>query len=147
MEYITNSAEETQELGKRIGSQIAASGGQQILALEGDLGSGKTTFVQGLAEGLGVPDRILSPTFILMRQYNIDSSRSYETFYHIDLYRLEKNVEEELKNLGFFEIIGDPNNLAAIEWAEKARNFLPDDVVLINFEYLGEDKRKITIAD
>lgn len=108
-----------------------------MVALVGDLGSGKTTFVQGLAKGLGVKQRIISPTFILMRNYN--------HFYHLDLYRLEDNVWEEVKNLGVEEIWDNPDNVVVIEWAEKIHDHLPKDVIWIQFESEGKNKRGITI--
>lgn len=102
------------------------------------MGSGKTTFIQGLAKGLGVKQRIISPTFILMRGYG-------GRFYHIDLYRLENNVEQELRNLGIEEIWGKRENIVAIEWAEKVKGMLPKSTIWINFEDLGGDKRRMTI--
>jgi tRNA threonylcarbamoyladenosine biosynthesis protein TsaE len=111
-------------------------GGGGILALTGNLGSGKTTFVQGLAEGLGIKSRIISPTFILMRKYD-------KNFYHIDLYRLEEKVEQEVKNLGLEDIWTNPQNLVVIEWAEKIKNIIPKTAIWIKFENLGGDKRRI----
>ncbi|RLC30881.1 tRNA (adenosine(37)-N6)-threonylcarbamoyltransferase complex ATPase subunit type 1 TsaE, partial [Candidatus Woesebacteria bacterium] len=80
-------------MGKKIAADLK---GGETLALTGELGSGKTTFIQGLAEGLGVKGRIISPTFILMRKYEASKS----DFYHIDFYRLEDDLENEIKNLG-----------------------------------------------
>ena len=107
------------------------------IALVGDLGAGKTTFTQGFASGLGVKARILSPTFILMRKY--------EDFYHVDLYRLEENVEKEVVNLGLTDIWGKNKNVVLIEWAEKIDDILPKDVIRIEFETLGEKKRRIVV--
>lgn len=123
----------------------------KILALTGDLGSGKTTFVQGLAEGIGVKNQIISPTFILMRKYEIPPITNHRSpitaFYHLDLYRLEGNIKEEVRNLGIEEIWKDPENIVVIEWAEKIEKMLPDDCYKIKFEVLSENKRKITIAN
>ncbi len=126
-----------------------------VVALSGDLGSGKTTFLQGFAKSLGINQRILSPTFILMRQYDIklkakSSLRAgpeakLKVFYHIDLYRLENSVEKELVNLGFNEITSDPSNIIAIEWAEKAEDVYSKDTIWIKFESKGENMRKISI--
>src|SRR5258708_2304483 len=99
MEIITKSAKETFELGRKIGSHI--KGG--VFALVGDLGAGKTTFLQGFAEGLGIKNKIVSPTFILMREYG--------HFYHLDLYRFEGDVEKEVENLGLLDIWKDPKNV------------------------------------
>lgn len=114
----------------------------KVFALTGDLGSGKTTFLQGMAKGMGIEKRIVSPTFILMRRYDAGK----KVFYHIDLYRLDDNADEELENLGFKDFIKDSKNVIAIEWAEKAIELLPKNTTKIEFEYLGEDKRKIIIA-
>ncbi len=136
MEVITKSAYETKELGKKLAASLK---GGEILALSGELGSGKTTFVQGFAEGLGVKARIISPTFILMRKYG-------KNFYHIDLYRLQENIENEVKNLGIEDVWSNPRNIVVIEWAEKIRNLIPKSAIWIKFENLGENERKLTIS-
>lgn len=143
MEYITQSAEETQELGRKLSVNL---NGGEVIALSGDLGAGKTTFVQGLAEGLGITSRVNSPTFIIMRSYQITNGQSLITnLYHIDLYRLENNIEEEIKNLGITDLWGNQENVFIIEWAEKAKDLLPENTTWIKFENLEEDGRKITI--
>ena len=115
--------------------------GGEVLALTGNLGSGKTTFIQGLAEGLGVSTRVISPTFILLRKY-IYGDRN---FYHVDLYRLEEKVENEALNLGLSDIWGRKDNIVAVEWAEKIRGLVPKGAKWITFENLGGDKRKIIL--
>lgn len=139
METITQSAQETQSLGQKIGSSLK---GGEIIALKGELGSGKTTFVQGLAKGLGIDQRIISPTFILIRSYQ---AKKNLTFFHLDLYRFEDRAEKEVKELGLEEIWSDPKNILAIEWAEKIEEILPKKTIEVNFEYLAEEKRRITI--
>ena len=138
MEFITESSQETKDLGQKIAADLV---GGEIFALTGDLGSGKTTFVQGFSKGLGLASRIISPTFILMRKYQA----SDKDFYHIDLYRLEKDVDKEVVNLGVTDIWGKPGNIVVIEWAEKIKDLIPKSAKWIFFENLGEDKRKITI--
>jgi tRNA threonylcarbamoyladenosine biosynthesis protein TsaE len=110
-----------------------------VLGLSGDLGSGKTTFVQGLAHALGIQNRIVSPTFILMRSYQIEDG----IFYHIDTYRLDQNPEKELNGLGFEEICENSKNIVVVEWAEKVKSILPSDTIYISFEYLSDSERKI----
>lgn len=107
-----------------------------MLCLYGNLGSGKTTFVQGLAKGLGIKKRILSPTFIMMRQYG--------NFYHVDLYRAEN--EKGIEGLGLSEIWSDHANIIAIEWPEKIEKILPVDCLKIKFDYIDENRRKITFT-
>jgi len=147
----THSAKETKKFGRDFVSKLIIDHQPLIIALTGDLGSGKTTFVQGLAEGLGIKQRILSPTFIIMRQYDIPKinhrASTINYFFHVDLYRLDENVKKEMRNLGTEEIFSDPENIIAIEWAEKGRDAIPKDAVWIKFENLGEDKRKIEVVD
>lgn len=146
MEIVTKSAEETKALGRKIAVELIITHHPLIIALTGDLGSGKTTFVQGFAEGLGINRRIISPTFILMRCYSINNELStISNFYHIDLYRLEKNVWEEVRNLGIEDIWSEPKNVVVIEWAEKIADRLPAKTVRIEFQNLGGDRRRITI--
>ncbi len=133
MELITESAGETKRFGQKIADSLKKGG---VIALSGDLGSGKTTFVQGVAKGLGVSNRIISPTFILLRKYG--------NFYHVDLYRLEENIEKEVRNLGVFDIWKDPKNIVVIEWAEKIKDMVPKGAKWIKFENLGRSRRKIT---
>ncbi|MCH7730753.1 tRNA (adenosine(37)-N6)-threonylcarbamoyltransferase complex ATPase subunit type 1 TsaE [Patescibacteria group bacterium] len=154
MEILTKSAEETKEFGKKIATDLIRNQAAGIrnngltLALTGELGSGKTTFVQGFAYGLGIKQRIISPTFILVRRYDIKLSTlnsQLSTFYHVDLYRLEEKVEVEVRNLGIDEFWKNPENIIAIEWAEKIRSVVPKNATWIEFENMGKDKRKITV--
>jgi tRNA threonylcarbamoyladenosine biosynthesis protein TsaE len=105
--------------------------------LSGELGSGKTTFIQGVAEGLGIKARVNSPTFIIMREYG--------SLYHVDLYRLEENLEREVENLGLLDIISEGRSIVIIEWAERIKKLLPQKTNWVNFENIKEDKRKISI--
>lgn len=139
MEVLTKSAKETKALGKKIAANLK---GGAILALTGELGSGKTTFAQGLAKGLGIKQRIISPTFILVRKYDL----GFKNFYHIDLYRLETEIEREVRNLGIEEIWDDSENIVVIEWAEKIRKMIPENATWIEFKNLGENERKIKIS-
>jgi tRNA threonylcarbamoyladenosine biosynthesis protein TsaE len=159
METITESAQETQALGEKIATKLVASRKKQVarkgvvLALTGELGSGKTTFSQGLAKGLGIKKRVISPTFIVIRKYDIRYTiyerrverevLRFSSFYHVDLYRFEKDVESEVKNLGIEEIWDNPENIVAIEWAEKIQRLVPKDATWVTFENLGGDERKI----
>ena len=138
MGFITKSAGQTQEFGQKIAADLAIKHLPLVIALTGNLGSGKTTFVQGFAKELGIKQRIISPTFILMRKYG-------ENFYHIDLYRLEEDIENEVRNLGVEDIWKDPKNVVIIEWAEKIKNLIPKNAKWIKFENLGKDERKITV--
>ena len=122
-------------IAAKIATQFKKSGG--VIALFGDLGSGKTTFTQGFAKGLGITEKIISPTFILMRKY--------PHFYHVDLYRFEDNIAQEVENIGLTDILGKGKNIVVIEWAEKIKDLIPANAVWIKFENLGKDKRRIII--
>jgi len=156
--FITKSFEETQKLGeefvKRIIQELGVSLSKKrayVVGLYGDLGSGKTTFVQGLAKGLGIKRRIISPTFIIIRTYKLKAKsakrkttvQNLKFFYHIDLYRIKS--DRDIDGLGLGEIISDPQNIVAIEWAEKTGNLLPEDRIDIRFASISESKRRITI--
>lgn len=135
-EYITNSSEETQKLGERFAGKLKCG---DFVAFYGDLGSGKTTFIQGLAKGLGIIRRIISPSFIIVRHYKIQNGN----FYHVDLYRTE--TKHDLLGLGLDQIIQDKNNIVVLEWAEKMGELLPGKRIDIRFQYLDDNKRQITI--
>jgi tRNA threonylcarbamoyladenosine biosynthesis protein TsaE len=139
----TNSFEETQKLGEEFAQTLK---GGEVLALYGDLGSGKTTFMQGLAKGLGVSRNINSPTFIIMRTYEISSKDSeLKNLYHVDLYRIES--EKDVEGLGLRELLNDPQNIVAIEWPDKVKNILPENCISIYFKYVDEDKREINFKN
>ena len=114
-----------------------------FLALEGDLGGGKTTFLQGFAKGLGIKQKITSPTFLIMRRFPISGSR-FRNFYHFDCYRIKS--PSEIFALGFKEVIASPGNIIAVEWAENIRKILPWDIFLIKFGFIDKKTRKINLA-
>ena len=145
-EFITKSAVQTQELAVKILKEMLSVKDRKsaaVLALEGELGGGKTTFVQGLAKALGIKEKILSPTFVIMRHFNILTSKHFNNFYHIDCYRLDK--PNELAELGFDEILKNPKNLLVIEWADKVKAIIPKEAVWVEFKWRGEEKRGITV--
>lgn len=131
--YISRSENET----KAIAAELAKEDKSNIFALIGELGSGKTTFIQGFAEGLGIKEKIISPTFVLIKQHPIPNTQ--KTLYHIDLYRIE-----DLTELGLKEIIEYPNNIVLIEWAEKIKK-LPKNTIRISIKKQG-NKRVITLS-
>jgi len=132
MENITHSTEETKRLAFEIAKNIKPG---DVIALYGDLGSGKTTFTGFLVESLGLKNRVQSPTFVIARKYgNIN---------HIDLYRL--GSEEDVENIGLKEMLDDKSSITIIEWPEIAERFLPKDTLKIYFEFIDEKTRKIKI--
>ncbi len=135
--YLSHSEKETKKIAGQITKQYKT---KRIFALTGDLGAGKTTFIQGFAQALGITDKIISPTFVLIRQHQIPNKS--KILYHLDLYRLEET--EDLKHLGIAEILSDPNNIVLIEWAEKLQN-LPQETIKISIKKAGGNKREFTI--
>lgn len=143
--YLTNSPGQTKNLGKKLAQRIIKKTPKNraiIIGLEGGLGSGKTTFLQGFIKGLRVKQRLLSPTFIIFRRFKIKNLK-FENFYHIDCYRLKQS--KELLELGLREIISNPKNIVAIEWVEKVRKVLFSGIIFVRFEIINEKKRRITI--
>ena len=134
--FETHSPEETQALSEMIGQWIDAG---SIISLSGELGSGKTAFVQGLAKGLNVSEAhpVTSPTFTLINEYP-----GRMTFYHMDLYRLSSL--EDLEDLGFFDIITE-KGVVAIEWADKLPEGLLKEDLQITIEIADETNRVISI--
>jgi len=119
------------------------SAGAFVVGLYGDLGSGKTTFVQATARALGVRQNVTSPTFVIMKSYSLNAKR-YSVLIHIDAYRL--NSGKELEALGWKEIIHNPNNIIFLEWPERVSEILPRSIRKINFTFIDENTREIDVA-
>ena len=139
MKVITINAAQTQTLAVKILKELPP---HNIIALYGELGSGKTTSVQGLAKSLGIAKRILSPTFVLLRQYQIKNHPLYNNLCHLDLYRLSQ--AKDLKSIDLEELVADLKNLVVIEWAEKAATNLPPHLA-IHFKIIDEHTREIAV--
>ena len=133
----TLSPEETKNLGKKIGAAIESG---IVIALTGDLGAGKTLFVQGLALGLDVPSDhyVTSPSYILINEYP-----GRFRLFHIDLYRI--NSESDLEDIGIYEILSG-SSVVAVEWAERLNQAMPAEYLSIDFEIINDQKRKIRIT-
>lgn len=126
----TKNNAETRKVGELLAKELQ---GSEILCLQGDLGSGKTTFVQGLAKELGIKQWPTSPTFVLIKEY--------DKFYHIDCYRVQA---KDLLKLGFKKILKS-DKIKAIEWADKIKSILPKKRIDIKFEFIDARTRKIII--
>lgn len=137
-QFLTKSAKETKKLARRILNKFSQ---YHIFALNGELGTGKTTFVQGALRNFGCQP-IISPTFLIIREYNL-KSYNFNKAYHIDCYRIKS--KEEIEILGVTQILEDKKALIFIEWAEKIKEILPSDTVFIYFSHQGQDMRKIEI--
>ncbi|OGZ33874.1 MAG: tRNA (adenosine(37)-N6)-threonylcarbamoyltransferase complex ATPase subunit type 1 TsaE [Candidatus Portnoybacteria bacterium RIFCSPLOWO2_12_FULL_39_9] len=157
LEIITERAEETKKLGRILAKELLKGNSKRkkavVIGLEGELGSGKTAFVQGMAKGFGIKQRITSPTFVIMKRYGVHflgqdkkslpKGRSPVFFYHLDCYRITE--PKDLLDLDFKEIINNSQNIVAIEWAERVRKILPENSLWIKFEHLTEEKRRLII--
>jgi tRNA threonylcarbamoyladenosine biosynthesis protein TsaE len=133
----THSAEETQELGRKLARRLSPP---CIILLEGELGAGKTTLVKGIVEGLGAarPEDVTSPTFALVHEYGAGR------VYHVDLYRIE--TVAELGTLGLDDILGG-NSIVLVEWGEKLGRSFQGPALRIRLEYEGDNRRRITVED
>lgn len=146
--YLTINPFQTKKLGKTLAKKILKTRPRKalIIGLEGDLGGGKTTFLQGFAKGLGIKEKIFSPTFIIMKRFKIRPiSSKLASFYHIDCYRIQK--PKEILDLGFKEIVSNPQNIVAVEWADRIKKIMPKKTIWISFQFANENKRKIEIKN
>jgi tRNA threonylcarbamoyladenosine biosynthesis protein TsaE len=139
MKVITKSPEETKKMGSELASKL--NSGDSVL-LYGDLGAGKTTFVQGLAAGLGIKDRILSPTFVLHRVHEV-KDQDFKTLNHIDLYRIDEPTK--IESLGLSELFEDEGSVTLVEWADRIKDFTPNKGYKILLKYLSNNQREIEI--
>ena len=132
----TKSTSETIRIGKQIGSQLRPG---DVVALVGELGTGKTHFIKGLASGTGVKKSryITSPSFTLIHEY-----QGKIPFYHIDLFRLK--TEKEAEGLGLEEYF-QGGGITAVEWADKIPTLLPEEMLCVHIRYTGENARSIEI--
>lgn len=159
MEIVSKNTEETRIIAKNFLQNLKQTKNKAlVVGLHGNLGSGKTTFVQFIAEELGIEGNITSPTFVIekiypvkFRQRRMGFNRASETenhnwpkkLIHIDAYRLKNG--DELKTLGFEEILKDSENLIMIEWPENVFDALPEDILKIEFEFIDENTRRIKV--
>jgi tRNA threonylcarbamoyladenosine biosynthesis protein TsaE len=134
----TSSAAKTGRLGQRLAPLLR---GGDLIALSGDLGSGKTTFIQGLARGMGIRAVVTSPTFILMNRYPAPDGRVLQ---HADCYRLA-NAPLEMWDIGLTDLY-EGDDIIAIEWADRIPGLLPDDYLEIAFAYVDENRRRLRFA-
>ncbi len=142
MKKTTKSTQQTQKLGEKIGREALKKTDEVIIiVLSGDLGTGKTTLVKGIAKGLGIKDNIVSPTFTLIQSYSIGPQR---TLYHIDPYRLKN--PNDMVALGFKELITQKGNIIIIEWGERLKDYLPEHVMRIELWHREDNNREIIIS-
>ncbi len=138
--FLVQNKKQTENLAKMLAKEILKYKNNKKQALVfgfvGNLGAGKTTYIQSFTKGLGIRGRLTSPTFVLMKKYG--------NLYHLDCYRIKDH--KDVLALDFAEIINEPKNIIAIEWAEKIKKVLPKDTIWIKFKILPNNKRKIEIS-
>lgn len=132
---ITHSPEETEEAGVGL-AELVRDG--DVVALVGELGAGKTTFVKGLARGLFVKDLVLSPSFLLARSYE-----GRIPFHHLDAYRISD--PDELSEVGLRDLLPPETGVTAVEWADRIPGLIPQGAVWVKIEHAGDDRRRITL--
>ena len=135
LEFFSRSPEQTRRVGMRLGGLLQQG---DVICLQGDLGAGKTTLVQGLAQGWGSLDPVSSPTFIIVNNYR---SPDDEQLFHMDAYRLDS--APEAAELDLDEMLARGSLL--IEWPERIREILPAEYMWISFEYVAEENRHMVI--
>lgn len=150
-----NLTEFQKEAEKFVLSLTPAVHGATVVGLYGDLGAGKTTFVQAVAKALGITETVNSPTFLIVKSYKLPFSPStslegeagrgcFKTVVHVDAYRLKSS--EELRKLHFSELLADPRNLILVEWADRVADILPKDHTQLHFEFVDDQTRKISFS-
>jgi len=134
LEFVSRSPDQTQRLGARLGALLR---GGDVVCLEGPLGSGKTCLAQGVGRGWGVGQTLISPSFVLVREYtrpaNGNQGRRGVRLYHVDLYRI--SGADEMLSLGVDEFLGDADAVFVIEWAERARPRIPSEHLWIRLSF------------
>jgi tRNA threonylcarbamoyladenosine biosynthesis protein TsaE len=136
---ITNSTDDTKAFGKQLALDLLKK--PRNLFLFGELGAGKTTLLKGLGEGLGIKEDIISPTFQLIRTYQ---GKGGIKLSHIDLYRLSDL--NEILHLGWWDII-DEDSITAVEWADRAKEILPEEAIFLRIRSISKTEREIEIHE
>ena len=133
---VTSSPEETERVGLELASELQAGA---VVALVGELGSGKTTLVKGIARGLFVREAVTSPSFLLARTY-----QGKLPLHHLDAYRL--NSASELDEVGLRELLPPEEGITVVEWADKIAELIPSGSLWVHLEHLGPNRRTLTIS-
>ncbi len=136
-EFITQNFRETKELGMCLSKELS---GGEVICLFGELGAGKTAFTQGILEAMKAQKPYTSPTFVIMKEYQLKNGKKIKKIYHIDAYRIEAG---DLLSLGWQEIAMDKKNISIIEWANRVEKILPKNAIRIDFVWLGKNERKL----
>jgi tRNA threonylcarbamoyladenosine biosynthesis protein TsaE len=139
---ITEMDQFAEEFARELLSQEVSEGKAVIIGLSGDLGAGKTAFVQSLARALGVSDSVVSPTFVIAKYYGLPQQKKFSRLIHIDAYRIEST--DELRPLGWEKILSDPRNLVVLEWPERISSVFPEEARILRFTFIDETTRAVS---
>jgi tRNA threonylcarbamoyladenosine biosynthesis protein TsaE len=145
--HILTEVSELEGVSNTLVSALAAAAfpvSATVVALHGDLGAGKTTLVQAVARTLGIVETVTSPTFVVMKHYGTEHA-DFTTLVHIDAYRIE--TDDEMRPLGFTQLLMTPHTLICIEWAERIANLLPDTTMHITLELNPDGTRTLTYGN
>ncbi len=142
MILISKSPRETQKIAADLAHKIIKTKKGAIIALEGELGAGKTTFIKGFSKALGIKSKIKSPTFVLMKKYKVPGGTF--NLYHLDCYRAGDHKDLKIPELK--EIMNMSHNIVLIEWAERVEEILPKKHIKIHIDHIDKNKRKIQIV-
>ena len=134
MVYVSKSLEETAGIAKIFLNSLAVENKAVAVAFYGNLGAGKTTFIQSLAKEMGIQEPITSPTFVIQKSY--PAKKYFDTLVHIDAYRLDSG--EELLKLRFYETLEIPNSIVCVEWPDNVKSALPLDVKKVICRFIDE---------
>ncbi len=143
LKHITHSAEETRLLGAETARKTKPG---SVITLRGDLGAGKTTFAQGFLEALGADGSYVSPTFVIMKEYDLvnPSESGIRRVYHVDAYRLE--TPEAIARIGWEEWCDDPEGIVLVEWPEKIAGIVPVSATSVSLCWISDTDREIVIG-
>ncbi len=134
--FISNSENETLKIAENLAKKIAYP---TIITLSGDLGAGKTVFSRGFAKGLGVEETVNSPTFPIVQEY----PTPHGTLYHMDLYRISN--DEEAQAFGIEDFLNNSSAISLIEWSERLKWLLPQNIITVEISHISENSRQITL--
>ncbi|OGN03659.1 MAG: tRNA (adenosine(37)-N6)-threonylcarbamoyltransferase complex ATPase subunit type 1 TsaE [Candidatus Yanofskybacteria bacterium RIFCSPHIGHO2_01_FULL_44_17] len=146
MKIISRNIKDTNETARNLAKKIIKieqQGHATIMAFEGELGAGKTTFIKAFARALGIKTHITSPTFVLLKAYKLKLT-NYRHLIHVDAYRL-KNYRDLLP-LGIGGLMADPKNIIVLEWSERIKQILPRKHIKIHIDHVNETTRRINIS-
>ncbi len=138
----SNSPKETQKIASDLAKKIIKTKKGAVIALEGELGAGKTTFIQGFAKALGINSKVKSPTFVLMKKYKVSNQTD---LYHLDCYRIGDYKDLRIPELK--EIFEISHDIVLIEWAERIKKVIPKKHIKIHIDHIDKNTRKLLITN